>query len=101
MRQRGFDRQAATGWARNHLETLPIVDVDKSAVGRMSSASVPSFGLERFLDPFKSVVRPVLHLQAGSTKPFRAPDETILAGDAVSRKRIAGQHSRHWTTGRI
>jgi hypothetical protein len=31
MRQRGFDRQAATAVARNRIHPLPIVDVDKSA----------------------------------------------------------------------
>jgi hypothetical protein len=31
MRQPGVDRQAATGWARNHKQPLPIVDVEKSA----------------------------------------------------------------------
>src|ERR1700722_9122766 len=32
MRQPGVDRQAATGWARNHQQPLPIVDVEN--VGR-------------------------------------------------------------------
>jgi hypothetical protein len=31
MRQPGVDRQAATGWARNHKQPLPIVDVEKYA----------------------------------------------------------------------
>jgi hypothetical protein len=64
MRQRGVDRQAATGWARNRTQPLQIVGVDKSRSNRVvvsvrsepppprCASLVPAPNVVRFIGPF-------------------------------------------------